>query len=407
MKPKYSSLLFNVLLVCLFVSIFGTKLHSQKNKNIDISNLPYYNFGKGVGLTSPDSLFQFNIRFRIQNRVTYINNEDQDIAFDGQIRRLRLRFDGFVGDPKFLYVLQLSFAPGDVGEIEDGSNLNIIRDAVVYYRHNAKWNFGFGQTKLPGNRQRVNSSGALQLSDRSINNARFNIDRDFGIFINHINEYNDAFSWNIKSAISTGDGRNYTDSPDNGLAYTGKLEIMPFGKFQRDGIYFEGDQVRESKPKLMLSGAYHFNNKAKRQAGVLGDQLYEARDLKSILFDALLKYKGFALSSSYMARQTSDPVTSNDEGLESIVYEGQGFDIQPSYLFANNWEIIGRYSHISPDQEVISHFPIHDQYTLGLTKYIWEHAFKLQLEATMDQFNFSDNTEKSNFYLRFQVEMGI
>lgn len=104
--------------------------------------------------------------------LTFIENEGEEAAFDGQIRRLRLRFDGYVGDPKFLYAIQLSFSPGDVGEIHDGENINIIRDAVVFYRPNKRWNISFGQTKLPGNRQRVNSSGALQLTDRSINNAQ-------------------------------------------------------------------------------------------------------------------------------------------------------------------------------------------------------------------------------------------
>ena len=178
MKNKF---IYSILLFVICIS----NLVGQKGNIIDVSNLPYYNFGKGVGITSPDSLFQFNIRFRIQSRFSYFKNQDDEAAFDGQVRRLRLRFDGFVGDPRFLYVIQLSFAPGDVGEIEDGENLNIIRDAVVYYNASKHWNFGFGQTKLPGNRQRVNSSGALQLTDRSINNARFNIDRDFGFFINH------------------------------------------------------------------------------------------------------------------------------------------------------------------------------------------------------------------------------
>ena len=45
---------------------------------------------------------------------------EQMPAYSGEIRRLRLRFDGYVGNPHFLYVIQLSFAPGDVGEIEEG-----------------------------------------------------------------------------------------------------------------------------------------------------------------------------------------------------------------------------------------------------------------------------------------------
>ena len=395
-----------VLLLILFILSIDISL-GQKPGEVEISNVPYYNFGKGVGITSPDSVFQFNIRFRLQNRFSYVKNEGVNSAFDGQIRRLRLRFDGFVGDPKFVYVLQLSFAPGDVGEIESGDNLNIIRDAIVYYRTSSRWNIGFGQTKLPGNRQRVKSSGALQLTDRTINNARFNIDRDFGFFLNILNEKNNEFSWNIKSAISTGDGRNFTKSPDNGLAYTGKLEILPFGRFARDGAYFEGDLFRENKPKLMLSAAYHYNHKAKRQAGVLGDDLFENRNLTSIFLDALLKYNGFALMGSFMGRSTNNPVTKDQNGQNIYIYAGHGFDIQSSYIFKHNWEVIGRFSKTDPKSTIHIQFPKQKQYTLALTKYIWEHAFKIQLEATIDHLNFINNTTHRNFYTRLQIEMGI
>ncbi len=384
------------------MSVFG-----QSGNQTNISNLPYYNFKKGLGITSPDSLFSVNIRFRVQNRISYLKNEGQEAAFDGQIRRLRLRFDGFIVNPKFLYAIQLSFAPGDVGETIEGENLNVIRDAIVYYNASKHWNFGFGQTKLPGNRQRVNSSGALQLTDRSINNARFNIDRDFGVFINHINEKKDLFSWNVKSAISTGDGRNYTKSPDNGLAYTSKLEILPFGKFGKDGVYFEGDQYRESSPKLMLSAAYHYNHKAKRQAGVLGSDLYEARNLRSIFGDVVFKYQGYSFIASYMDRYTSDPITTNKNGDISRVFIGSGLDFQTSYLFKNNFELIGRYSIIHPDDKISTRFPDHKQYSLGLTKYFWEHAFKMQIEASLDRLDYANGPSDENVYVRFQVEMGI
>jgi hypothetical protein len=394
-------------ILLILISISLTQLFGQAQRNVDISNLPYYNFGKGLGLTSPDSVFQLNIRFRIQNRFGYFKNGNEDAAFDGQVRRLRLRFDGFVGNPKFLYVIQLSFAPGDVGEIEEGENLNIIRDAVVYYKYNNKLNLGFGQTKLPGNRQRVNSSGALQFTDRTINNARFNIDRDFGFFINYNNEIKNTFSYNLKSAITTGDGRNYTQKPDNGLAYTAKLELLPLGKFSRDGAYFEGDLVREPAPKLMISGVYHYNHKAKRQAGVLGDALFESRNLSSILMDGVFKYKGIALMATYMARTTQNPITTSNDLQTSVVYTGSGFDLQGSYVFGQDWEVLGRFSKVNPTSNVVSYFPNQEQLSIGLVKYIWEHAFKLQLEATQDQLMYNDGRQLSNYLVRFQIEMGI
>src|SRR5690606_2488288 len=157
-------LLVTFLLLGISASAQIIKYDSVKDE-MQNAALPYYSYGKGLGLTSPDSIFQLNIRFRMQNRVTYNDFEDREESIDGQIRRLRLRFDGYVGSPEFMYSIQLSFSPEDVGEIEDGGNLNIIRDAVVVYKPNKHWDFSFGQTKLPGNRQRLNSSGGLQLTD--------------------------------------------------------------------------------------------------------------------------------------------------------------------------------------------------------------------------------------------------
>ena len=402
-----------LLIALLLVSTFQAQITIKKNKednDIKLSTLPYYSFGKGIGITSPDSIFNLNIRFRLQNRITYYNNEDENESYEGQIRRLRLRFDGYVGNPKFLYAIQLSFAPGDVGELKDGENINIIRDAVVMYRPNKKWNISFGQTKLPGNRQRVNSSGALQLSDRSINNSKFTIDRDFGIQIHQMNEYKDKFSYNLKAAASTGEGRNITGNADTGLAFTGKVEVLPFGSFKKDGTYFEGDILRETKPKLMVSAAFQQNNRAMRTQGQLGNDLYEARTMKSVLADMMFKYNGWAAMMSYMSRATTkNPVTySSDLSNFNYVFTGNGFDYQLSYAFKNKYEVIGRYSIQSPNKAIQLYAPKIKQYTLGVTKYIWEHAFKLQAEVSYDtSMNNITHNNKDNFYVRFQIEMGI
>lgn len=383
---------------------------TKQSNDLKLSALPYFSFGKGIGITSPDSLYQVNIRFRMQNRVTYTENDGKDGAYDAQIRRLRLRLDGFVGNPKFLYAIQLSFAPGDVGEIREGENINIIRDAVVFYRPNKHWNISFGQTKLPGNRQRLNSSGALQLTDRSINNARFTIDRDFGFQVHNLNEYKDKFSYNLKTALSTGEGRNITGNADAGLAFTGKMELLPFGAFSKDGAYFEGDIIREKTAKLLLSGAFQQNNHARRTQGQLGNDLFEERTMKSFMLDAILKYNGWAAMSSYMSRNTSrNAVTINplNNSQSNFAYVGNGFDYQLSYNFPSNYEIIGRYSTQKMGKDIQTLAPNTKQYTLGLTKYIWQHNFKLQTELTFDTLDYYSGSTKNNWYMRFQVEIGI
>jgi phosphate-selective porin OprO/OprP len=396
----------------LFVFLISGIVFSQDKPTNDIklSTLPYFSTGKGIGITSPDSLYQLNLRFRMQNRVTYLENDGENGAYDAQIRRLRLRFDGYVGSPKFLYAIQLSFAPGDVGEIKEGENINIIRDAVFMYRPSNRWNVSFGQTKLPGNRQRVNSSGGLQLTDRTINNGKFTIDRDFGIQLHNMNEFKDKFSYNFKGAVSTGEGRNSTEKPDDGVAVTGKIEILPLGAFTKDGTYFEGDIMREKKPKLMFSGAFQQNNHARRTQGQLGSDLFEKRTMKSVLLDAMFKYNGWAAMSSFMSRTTTkNAVTFDPDDVTNFNYAfvGNGFDYQLSYNTKSNYEFITRYSIQKVGKDIREFAPNSKQLSFGVTRYIWQHTFKLQSEITFDTLDYVDGTTKNNWYLRFQVEIGI
>lgn len=396
----------------VFVFLISGLVFSQDKPTNDIklSTLPYFSTGKGIGITSPDSLYQLNLRFRMQNRVTYMENDGENGTYDGQIRRLRLRFDGYVGSPKFLYAIQLSFAPGDVGEIKEGENINIIRDAVFMYRPNNRWNVSFGQTKLPGNRQRVNSSGGLQLTDRTINNGKFTIDRDFGFQVHNMNEFKDKFSYNFKGAVSTGEGRNSTEKPDDGVAVTGKIELFPLGSFTKDGTYFEGDIMREKKPKLMFSGAFQQNNHARRTQGQLGSDLFEKRTMKSVLLDAMFKYNGWAAMSSFMSRTTTEnAVTFDPDDITNSNYAfvGNGFDYQLSYNTKSNYEFITRYSIQKVGEDIREFAPNSKQLSFGITRYIWQHTFKLQTEVTFDTLDYIDGTTKNNWYLRCQVEIGI
>ncbi len=407
MKSFFS---FFILFTCISAFSQETPKKPKGDNDLKLSTLPYYSFGKGIGMTSPDSLYQLNIRFRMQNRVSYMDNEDGVSGYDAQIKRLRLRLDGYVGSPKILYAIQLSFAPGDVGEIVEGENLNIIRDAVVIYRPNKNLNFGFGQTKLPGNRQRVNSSGALQLTDRTINNAKFTLDRDFGFQIHNIHEYENKFSYNFKGAISTGEGRNVTNKVDQGVAFTGKVELFPFGSFSKDGTTFEGDILREKKPKLLLSGAYQHNKNAQRTQGQLGSDLYEKRTMNSILLDMIFKYNGWSAMSSYMSRSTPENAITfnpNDLTQKRYVFVGHGFDYQLSYCFPTNYEIIGRYSTQKVGDDIKLLTPNTKEVSLGVTKYFWQHTFKLQSEINYDTLTSYNGTSKNNWYVRFQVEIGI
>ncbi len=391
------------------IMLFYTLGNPASSQNISPS--PYFTFGKGLGIISPDSLFMLNIRFRMQNQVALSTNSDTDLSIDqveARVRRLRLRFDGFIYTPKLYYLIQLAFTRADM-DYDDTNFPNIVRDAMIIYSFNRHFSIGLGQSKLPGNRQRVNSSGDLQLVDRSIVNSIFNIDRDFGAQL-YYNNNPDGLHYVLRGSVSTGEGRNISSS-DRGLAYTGRVELLPFGAFTNGGDYFEGDLVREAKPKLSIGTTLSTNQNTLRTGGQIGRFLYQPRDMETFMIDVLFKHQGWAFASEFLRRNTGgqNPITDNGAGDIRYVYVGHGENYQASYLFKNNIELVGRYSRVRPDSELQLLEEETKQYTLGISKYIRGHRLKLQSDLTYEQNHWLQGAspDYNRWLLRFQIEAGI
>ncbi|MFP4556307.1 MAG: porin [Bacteroidales bacterium] len=340
----------------LLYFVLSLAISSQNNISFaqtELDERAVIRFDEGLGFHAPDTCFGLNLRFRMQNRIGLSTFSESDLGIDevdARIRRLRLRLDGYTTNQKLTYYIQLSFARSDL-DWDNSGVPNIIRDAMVYYNFNPNFYIGFGQGKLPGNRQRIISSGEQQFTDRSMVNSTFNIDRDFGVMAYYSNSIGEM-AYNLKGAITGGEGRNARAS-DNGLAYTGRIELLPFGRFTNNGDFSEGDQFHEPTPKLSVAGGYSFNHKAQRAGGQRGDFLNEQRDIETWYIDALIKYRGWALYSEYMNRYTDNPVTLPPFPLSTgpvYVYNGNGFLTQLSYHFKNNFEIGTRYTKVNPSE---------------------------------------------------------
>ena len=405
-------------LICLY---FATFLSAKAQDTLSVeenqlmiaapsqfTQVPYVTFGKGVGLVSPDSIFSLNIRFRIQNRAVFNFKENSDNTIEGKVRRLRLRFDGFVYSPKISYVIQLSFTPEDM-DWERTQFPNVLRDAMVFYQVNDNLTIGAGQTKLPGNRQRVNSSGDLQFVDRSIVNATLNVDRDFGLQARYSQRLVNDFHYVLLGAISTGQGRNFYRE-DSELSYTGRLELLPFGLFEAFGDYFEGDLMREKTPKMSIGLTVNQNYNTLRTGGQIGDLLYQPRDMATYMSDWLFKYRGFAFASEFLYRYSDNPVTFNAENEVRYVYKGLGQNYQASYILPNDLEFAGRYTRMDPSEIINQYEPNLQHFTAGITKYIRGHRLKLQSDITyelLQAHSEAPGSDRNNVILRFQVELGI
>jgi phosphate-selective porin OprO/OprP len=378
--------------------------------------IPYFTFNKGFGVHPPDSSFSLNLRFRMQNRfgATSISEDNLNVnEYEAIVRRLRLRFDGHVYSKNLTYVLQLSFARGDL-DYENSNFPNIIRDAMIIYRFHPKFAIGMGQTKLPGNRQRINSSGDLQFADRSNVNATFNIDRDFGLQFYHENNLGKTAAYTWRAAISSGDGRNIAKT-DDGLAYSTRLEFFPLGRFTNGGDYFESDLAREPKPKISVAGFYLYDDRATRSGGTLGKFLHDKRSFSNYGADFLMKYKGIALSSELVKREAKNPITVNPTKPTDVVYiyNGWGSNTELSYLFKSNWALAGRLTMMRPQGAIqLNKYEVPtDFYTLGLTRYIHGHRLKVQSDLTyknvLQQPVNPTSNQQSHWQIRFQIELGI
>lgn len=358
------------------------------------------------GLTfQKDNDFLMRLRFRVQNRFTAITEDetlDQLASTEFSVRRMRLRFDGYAFDPRLLYRVQFSFTRGD----QDWDNAqvpNILRDAVVGWRWQENHTLWMGIAKLPGNRQRVVSSSAQQLVDRSIVNATFAIDRDMGL--QHYSKFGDTRPVWLKLALSNGEGRNQPNK-NASLASTVRLEWFPLGPFHDDGDTFDADLFREPEPRLGIGIVNSANQLSARTGGQTGKDMGtdEFRSMETRFVDMIFKYRGFSWSGEYAKRTSGNPIVTN----KLFVYAGEGFNLQSGYLFESNWEPSLRYSQVLAASDIRQIAQDTKQYTVGLSRYIKNHVVKVQSDLTYQdspkQWTLPENHQ---WILRLQVELGI
>ena len=365
--------------------------------------------GKGITFRPKNKWFELTMRFRMQNLLSLSFDDDFTLTkTDARVKRLRLRFDGYIYSPKLVYSVQLGFTGYDTEVLPNG-NMNIVRDAIVYYVPSAKWNIGFGQTKIKANRARINSSSALQFVDRSIVNSEFNLDRDFGFFGEYNLDRKSGFDLSAKGSVTLGEGRNWGSSSNGGMAYTGRLELYPLGRFSAKGDLLEGDFDFEERPRILIAGAYSYNHKASRLKGQRGGIMPDdaTRDIGSYFADFILKYRGFAFYTDYMGRTCDEPLFDSDRN--AFVYSGQGLNIQASYLFRNKWEVALRNSTLFPEEKVqpLAGYRNWNQTTLGVTRYIIGHSLKVQADMSYNTRSRSADPNYNRWEIRFQLELGL
>lgn len=372
------------------------------------SNAP--KFGKGLfNLVGQDSSWTMKVGLRFQLLSSSIFDENQQPEHNFLVRRSRLKFDGYAFSPKLRYKFELGLSNRDMSGASEftRNSPRFIMDAVVMWNFYENFELWVGQTKLPGNRERVISSADMETVDRSLLNAEFNIDRDIGLQLRHQTKWSENFITNEIIAVSQGEGRNVTSGNLGGHQFTGRLEFLPLGEFKGKGDYVGADLERHEEPRLSIGVTYDYNSNAVRERSNLGtymetDYGFHETDISTFFVDAILKYRGFSFLGEYADRTADDPFAKNSDGslTGDIVEVGNALNLQAGILNKNNWQFLGRYTHMELDKEITGRNPI-DQYSVVISKYFVGHKLKIQSDVSM--LDRQANTNEFMFRLQFEL----
>jgi phosphate-selective porin OprO/OprP len=339
--------------------------------------------GKGVEINSADDDFQLRIRVRVQFLYTLVRgsvgpreiDEPEDLRNDFRIRRARFVFQGHAFGKDNHYKLEIDPLRPD----------NVVLDYYLDFTQKRDIQVRVGQYKISSNRERVISSGNLQMVDRSSVNAEFSLDRDIGIDIRS-RDFLGKNKMRYVLGISAGNGINNFHFQDFGMVYLLRVEYLPMGIFED---YSEADFERTG-PRLSIGATYAFFMHAEKQLGMVGLPFDDGgtANYHFAYADLMFKARGFSLLSGFALRTGTRIVgdaIDPDTGLPfdpTPARNGVGWMIQAGYLIPHiPLEFAGRGSIIRATNST-SGVPDLNGVTFSMSWYFFEHPFKIQADVS-------------------------
>lgn len=365
--------------------------------------------GKGLEVGSSDGAFVLRTRLRVQFRYT-AHDEDGSWEHQFNIRRARVVFDGHAFTSDVRYKLELAISPNDMGISnnleDDGPRLTPLLDFYVEFRHLRDLSVRVGQYKIPSNRQRVISSGDLQLVDRALLNGEFTLDRDVGLDLRS-GDFLGLDMLRYYLGIYMARGRDGQGFDDFGMMYLARVELLPLGLFDD---YAEADFERGG-PRLSFGLGWAHIDRARHDRGILGRSPADGgtTDTQHVFADAVFMYRGFSFMTEVAWRHgTRNPGDAVDEmGMPipvAAARNGYGLHAQAGYLLPQlPVEIAGRYGLV---RGLGSDTALGDsnELVVGLSYYAAQHPYKIQIDYGR---LWSDGIDEGSHELRAQLQISL
>jgi hypothetical protein len=303
--------------------------------------------GKSFFLASEDGSFLLKVAGQIQFRYIWAHQDnatdEDDTGF--QARRLKVKFGGHVGDPKFTYAINLEAS-------RSGGNVGVY-EAYVGYDFGNGLSAKAGAIKIPFLRQELISSAKQLAVDRALVTEYFTLNYSDQIQLNYAAD-------KFKLAFSFSDGSNGVltdiggDSVDYALSLRGELLLAGTWKQFEDVTAWSGDETG-----LLLGAAIFYSE---------GDALNGGTsDYTAWTVDASAEVGGLGLLVAYMGADIN-PDTGTGVSPWGLLVEA-GYQIVPDKLepFVR-WEMIDHDSASFEELQLL---------TIGLNWYLRGHNAKV------------------------------
>jgi phosphate-selective porin OprO/OprP len=339
-------------------------------------------YGDGQGIEAEDGEHGLRLRVRAQVRSTVVAAGDEGLSpsADFQVRRMRVSLEGHAFGPLVTWRVQLAFAALDVDPVAPVP----LRDAFLTLAPSRDLSLRVGQMKLPFGRQRVVSSGSLQLVERSIVTGELNLDRDVGVmlFSDDLGGLGGRLGYHL--GVFGGDGRNRV-ATGSGLLYAARVVYRPLGgermKRDLDEVDFERGGARL---ELGLSGA--FNQRTDRARSTTGEVFATGpwADYAHLGADLTLKAHGLSVTGELLARDAVEDRRTVERGgttVTDVARSGYGAFVQAGYLFCSRVELAGRVGGLRPLGAADVGIASTREAGGGVSYYVHEHALKVQADA--------------------------
>jgi len=262
---------------------------------------------KGTDLRSPDGDYTAHINLRFQTRYTSTEEENGDSSSELEFKRVRFKMGGQLAQDWLTYYTEYDFPSERLLDLR----FTVEVDEALQFR--------LGQWKIPYNRERVDSSGNQQFTERSIVTNAFTLDRQRGVAVfGRLWAGEAADSW-YNLAVCGGNGRGASGVGARPLL----LARWQWNFLRRDLDFSQSDTGYREKPAgslaLATAGwrgpytAYSAAGGGELPGFALGDD--DRYDVSQTLFEAAYQYRGFSFQAEFHWKQVRDTVANTTTDL--------------------------------------------------------------------------------------------